>query len=524
MEFRGKRCAVVGLGTENLPLVPFLLDRGARVSVLDRQDRHSLAERLGSRFGEFSRRGVAWHTGPGYLQPLAPEVAPGSEGFPEPFDYVFLTPGMVKDVPRVEAARRRGSRIMGQMTLFLRLCPAPVIGVTGSSGKSTTTSLITRMLEEAGRTVFTGGNIGRVLLPRLGEMTADDVVVLELSSFQLELVDRSPRVAVFLNLRPNHLDIHGTFAAYRDAKEQIFRHQGEGDVLIIPAAEAETADWLRAAPGRVVLFGGGEGAAADAPAAGGSSAGAAGRTPPPEQHSPGPYSKVAGRVTVRDGRIVMASGGGGEEVIAAVDDIPLKGRHNVSNVMAAAAAAAAFGVPADAMARAVASFAPLEHRLEPVARIGGVDYYNDSIATAPDRTAAALDAFDRPVVLLAGGSDKGIRFDGLAEKLVRRTMRSLILFGETGPAIGEAVASAAGTTGRPTPPTYSVKTMEEAVARAAREARPGDVVLLSPACASFGMFANFTERGRRFKEIVSAMAEGAGDGAGGSLATDADAG
>ncbi|MEX2355856.1 MAG: UDP-N-acetylmuramoyl-L-alanine--D-glutamate ligase, partial [Thermaerobacterales bacterium] len=379
MDFQGKRCAVVGLGRENTPLLPFLSSRGARVWAFDRQT----ADQMGDRLRQWAGLGLRWSLGPGYLEPLAVES----------FDYVFLTPGMVKDLPEIGAAADRGARVIGQVGLFLHLCPAPVIGITGSSGKSTTTSLIGHILESGGdRPVFVGGNIGRVLLEDLDRIPAESWVVLELSSFQLELSDRSPQIAVLLNIRPNHLDIHGTMAAYSAAKRRIYRFQTVDDLLVIPAEEAGPGGAAAAAAGRVVVCS----IDSDAPAA-------------PGAERPGDgVMRLAGK------SIVWEQGGTHEHIMDAAD-VPLRGPHNVLNVLAAAAVTRSCGISAAAIAAAVRTFRPLEHRLEPVGEIAGVGYYNDSIATAPDRSIAALATFPENVVLIAGGYDKGVAFDDLAE-------------------------------------------------------------------------------------------------------------
>lgn len=483
----GARVAVVGLGRENLPLVRFLLAEGARVTAFDRQP----AERLGGAAAELRQRDVPLHLGPDYLERLA-------EGT---YDYVVLTPGMRKDLPEVRAAADRGARLVGQMNFFFAFCRAPIVGVTGSSGKSTTTALVGELLAAPGdRPVYVGGNIGRVLIEQVRRIPERAWVVLELSSFQLELLDRSPRVAVVLNVRPNHLDVHGSMEAYAAAKAQIVRHQRPGDVAVLNAADPVVRDMAGLTPGQPYWF---LPPAAGADAAGGAAAsGVAGA---------GSGASPGGPPVARwEDRWLVLRRPAGEARVLPADEVPLPGRHNLGNVLAAAAAADACGVPAEAMRAAIRAFRPLEHRLEPVAEVAGVRYVNDSIATAPDRAVAALESFDAPVVLIAGGYDKGVPFDGLAAALLARRVRAVVLVGKAAPAIARAVEEAAARRGAPAPPLLRAASFEEAVERAAAAARPGDVVLLSPACASYDMFRDFEERGRRFKELVAELARRAG--------------
>lgn len=459
-EFRGQRVAVVGLGVSNLAVARFLLRAGARLTVFDRKP----AAELGAFYEELAGEPVEWVLGPGYLEALAARA-------PE-FARAFLTPGMRKDLPELAALKAAGVPWDSELGLALRRCRATVAGVTGSAGKTTTTTLLGRMLAAAGRRVFVGGNIGRPLLPEVDRLGPEDLAVLELSSFQLQLLDRSPHLAVLLNVRPNHLDVHASFAEYFEAKKRIFRFQGPGDALVVNADEEPVAGCAREAPGRVAWFSRRGPVAAGAWAEGG-----------------------AVRVRGWDGAVAEAGAAG---------DLRLPGAHNLANALAALAAACALGAdPRRAWAEA-AAFPGVEHRLELVRERDGVRFYNDSIATAPDRTLAALDSFAAPVVLIAGGYDKKIPFDELGERIAER-VRVLVLLGQTAPRIREAVAAAAARRGLPGPEVLAARDLPEAVRLAAAAARPGEVVLLSPACASYDMFRNFEERGRLFKELVRAL-------------------
>jgi UDP-N-acetylmuramoylalanine--D-glutamate ligase len=386
------------------------------------------------------------------------------------FATAFVTPGMRKDHPALVAAAQAGCRLTGEIPYVLSRARRPTLGVTGSAGKTTTTALTADILRRAGVAVFAGGNLGVPAITALDLAPEPQWLVLELSSFQLDLCRVSPRLAALLNLAPNHLDVHPSMEDYRRAKLNILRHQGEGDVAVVnadhPVAGAEAAG----RPDRRLRFG----------------------------LDP---SGVDEGATVVGGRVVVR-GGGREEVVLPVDAIPLPGRHNVANVLAAAALATAAGAPAAAVAEAVRAFRGVPHRLELVHEAAGVRYVDDSIATAPDRTIAALEAVEGPVVLLAGGSDKGLDYSVLGPHL-RARVRVLLTMGPTGPAIARASAAAGGPAAIPCPD------LEAAVREAVARARPGDTVLLAPASASFDQFPGYAARGDAFRRWVRAYA---GDG------------
>ncbi|HEY8426600.1 MAG TPA: UDP-N-acetylmuramoyl-L-alanine--D-glutamate ligase [Limnochordales bacterium] len=462
VSWQGVRVAVIGLGVENLPLVRYLVAHGANVVAADRKN----AEELGPRAEALEKLGVRLVLGERYLDAL------------EGAEVAFVTPGLPKHLPAVEAARRAGVVITGQTDLFMRLCPAPIVGITGSSGKTTTTSLIGRMLRGTRRPVFVGGNIGEPLIERLGEIGADAWVVLELSSFQLETTGVSPHVAVVTNVTPNHLDVHPSMEAYVAAKTRILAFQGPDDVAVLNADNPITVEMAGRTAGRVHWFG---------------------RRP----RRPGAW--------VEGDRLVAAlkdagTGGGGEvQELCRRGDIRLRGEHNVENVLAAATAALCCGTPVEAIREVVRTFEGVPHRLEEVARIDGVLYVNDSIATTPARAIAGLRSFEEPVVLIAGGYDKHLPFDEFAKVAVERC-RHVVLLGQTAGAIERALERVREETGRGV--SYErVASLEQAVAAARQAARPGDVVLLSPACASYDMFRNFEERGARFRQIVRALQE-----------------
>lgn len=476
--WRGVPVAVVGLGRSNLALIRHLLKRGAAIVGCDRKPLEALDPEVRELAGQ-----VALRLGEDYLEVLRER----------PFDTIFLTPGMKKDLPEIRAARAAGTRVRGEVDLFLELCRAPVIGVTGSAGKTTTSCLIAEGLRralgsgpgEAGRRVYLGGNIGQPLIEEVDRIGPDAVVVLELSSFQLELVQRAPSIGVVLNLRPNHLDVHGSLQEYADAKARLVRLQDQRGWAVLNAADDFCAGLAREAPGGVAVFG-------------------------PDRRS---VQALAESVSARRGHPVRAGylvdgalavwDGHREQHLLGADQLHLRGLHNRLNVLAAVLAGWLAGADPAIMAQAAAAFPGVEHRLEFVREVDGVRYYNDSIATAPDRTLAALASFSEPVVLIAGGYDKGISLEPLGPALCRRA-RAVIVMGQTAGQLERVVSQAAAREGRG-PVLRRAASLPEAVRQARQLARPGDVVLLSPACASYDMFRDYAERGRLFKQLVAGL-------------------
>lgn len=456
MNFQGQRVAVVGLGKSNLPLIRWLRRHGAQVVAFDRQEAGALGERL----AELERLGVTeFHLGEGYLDAL-----------PE-FETIFLTPGIPKHLPQIQAARARGARLTGEIPLVLELCRARVVGITGSAGKTTTTTLIGEMLRASGLEVYVGGNIGTPLIEQVENLPETAVVVLELSSFQLQLATRSPGVAVLTNISPNHLDVHASMAEYIDAKRNIYRFQGPEGRVVINADHPGTGPLLPEVGDRAVRFS--------------------------RRGDPG------GRMAAfLDGEELVWRLEGHRQPVIRRNELQLLGDHNVENALAAIAATFLAGGTLHGIRQVLPQFAGVPHRLEPVRTLDGVRYINDSKATAPVETLAALAAIPDPMVLIAGGYDKKIPFDDLARALVGSQVHTLILTGATAPAIREAVLAAAAGKGAPPPRLLEAGDMAAAVAQARQAARPGDVILLSPACASFDRYRNFEERGEHFKALV----------------------
>ncbi len=445
---KGKRVLVLGVGVSNRPLVRLLLHYGIAVTCCDKTPREKLDEEVLA----LEAQGAKLHLGEHYLDGVSGDV-------------VFRTPGLHPDTPQIRALRDSGAVITSEMEAFFQVCPCQMIAVTGSDGKTTTSTLISELLKKEGFRVWLGGNIGTPLLDRADEMQADDRVVLELSSFQLMYFPYSPHTAVITNLSPNHLDIHKDMEEYVAAKENLYLHQTAGDVLILNRDNVITHSFVPKAKGTVLEFS---------------------RRTEPERG-----------VFLRDG-VIWRKGETVEKIIEQ-SDILLPGIHNVENYMAAILAVG--DCVRNETIRAVAeSFGGVEHRIELVREKDGVRYYNDSIASSPTRTIAGLQSFDQKLILIAGGYDKHVPFEPLGPEIVER-VKTLILTGATAPKIEAAVLSAPNY--RPgCPEILHEDDFYEAVRLASRVAKPGDVVILSPAGPAFDKFKNFMVRGKEFKKTV----------------------
>ena len=443
-----KRVGVIGAGVSNMPLIRMLRAAGVRVTVHDKKE----PTELGDGYATLATLGVDFVLGPHYLDALDEDV-------------IFRTPGVH---PRfLEKARANGSEITSEMELFFAVCPCPIIGITGSDGKTTTTTLVSEILKHAGYTVHLGGNIGTPLLPRVDTMTENDLAVVELSSFQLMGMKHSPHIAAITNLTPNHLDYHKDFDEYVQAKTAIYRNQGENDKLILNLDDEVTRS-LKASGN---LF------------------------------CTSKTQELANGVFLKNDVIYIADGGVRRELMPA-SDIRIPGAHNVYNMMMAAAVVQ--GYASDDDIRAVATtFGGVEHRIEFVREKDGVKYYNDSIGTSPTRTMACLDSFQQKLILIAGGYDKGVPFTQLGREICKK-VKVLVLCGATAPAIRQAVETAPEFAGSGLE-ILETNDLAAAVAAAQGTAVAGDVVVLSPACAAFDQFKNFMERGKRFKALVNAL-------------------
>lgn len=464
MEFRGKRVTVMGLGLfgGGSGVSTFLLRQGAQVTVTDLRSEEALRESV-----EALR---CFADGGGW--PLRLRLGGHDEVDFRDVDAVVVNPAVPKASPYLKLARAYGVRVIGRDNLFFQLCPAPILGITGSNGKTTTTCLIGEMLKLVDPRTVVGGNIGGSVFDHLDEITRDVPVVLELSSFQLEdlrEIERSPHVAVVTNLSPNHIDRHGTFEEYVRAKKGIIAYQGTEDVAVLNYDDEGVRAWAEECRGTVLFF---------------------------SMVQPVGYGAF-----VREGRMVLRWDGK-EEELCETDAMALPGRHNVENALAAICAARIGGATNEVIVEVFRSFKGVEHRIEFVREVGGVRYFNDSIATTPESVIAALRSFEAGMVLIAGGYDKGLSFDDLAKEMVART-KGVVLIGTTASKLAALVEGERGL--ETTPAIVLCNSLEEAVHKAKRMAEPGDVVILSPACASYDMFRNFEDRGRQFKALVSGL-------------------
>jgi UDP-N-acetylmuramoylalanine--D-glutamate ligase len=442
MEVAGKNVLVVGMARSGLAAAEFLVSQGAAVHAADSKPLSELgdaAQKLGDLGITFEQQG------PGLIDGR---------------DLIVISPGVPADLELLEAARARGVSVIGELEMASDFLLGETIGITGANGKTTTTSLVGHILAECGIPAQVGGNIGTPPTSMIATSRPDQWNVLELSSFQLEtIINFRATIGVALNVTPDHLDRHHTFEAYKDAKARLFETQEEGDFAVLNADDPVCVEYGARTSGHAMWF---------------SSTRAV---------TPGAWLEH-GRI-VWDGAPVLTTG-----------DVPLPGRHNLENVMAALAAARLAGAPLDGIAAAVRTFPGVEHRLEFVRNLAGVDYYNDSKATNVDATLKAIDAFDRPLWVILGGKDKGSDYRPLAEPL-RKKARAGLLIGAAAPIIKDHLGNAAR--------LVDCGTLDQAVEAARAEASAGDVVLLAPACASFDQFENFEHRGKVFKKLVQGL-------------------
>ena len=467
----GKTASVIGVGISNIPLIGFLLDAGVKVTARDKKPMEKLAANPKLDVEGLQKRGVTFVTGDAYLENITDEI-------------VFKSPGVRYDKPEILEAVKNGALITSEMEAFLSLCPSKVIAVTGSNGKTTTTTLISEILKNAGHRVFVGGNIGRPLLSQISEITPEDFTVLELSSFQLHTVNRFenkglpfahisfPTVGVITNISPNHLDWHTDMDEYADSKRAVFTHMAKGGTVVTNRISDDyCARYAKEAE-------------------------AEGRTVRLFSAHDGEFSH--GACLANDGERILIDG----KCVLTRSDIILPGLHNVENYMTAILATRDY-VTDEAIVKTARTFPGVPHRMEFVAKKNGVTFYNGSIDSSPSRTVAALscfgEAYDGKICLILGGYDKHIPFEPIAEPILKKRIRCFIA-GATADAITSAIKAS---------PLYTVDApltrcvnFDDAVKAAAAAAKDGDIVLLSPACASFDEFDNFEQRGERYKKIV----------------------
>jgi UDP-N-acetylmuramoylalanine--D-glutamate ligase len=444
MELKGTRALVVGMKKSGHASAELLARHGAAVRATDLK----AIEELPGAAETVARLGIPFTR-------QSPEVFEGC-------DLIVLSPDVPADLAPLEEARRRGVRVMGEVELAAPFLKGRTIGITGSNGKTTTTSLIGHILRESGVPVQVGGNIGTPVTAMIDSSREDRWNVLELSSFQLETICTfRAHIGLALNVTQNHLDRHHTFERYAAAKGRLFETQGPEDFAVLNAEDPVCVGYAARAAARVEWFSG--------------------------RRRVSPGASLSGETLVLDGRPLMQTG-----------EIPIRGRHNVENVLAASVAAARAGVSHEAIAAAVRTFKAVEHRLEFVRKVNGIDFYNDSKATSVDATLKAVDAFSGGLWVILGGKDKGLDYSVLRAPLAERALAALL--------IGAAAGKIAGQL-RGAVPLVELKTLDAAVAYAFEHAKPGDTVLLAPACASFDQFRSFEHRGEVFKQIVNQLQE-----------------
>lgn len=449
---KGKRVAIIGLGVSNIPLIDYFYNLGANVAFFDKRPIEKLDKEAVEKIHNYN---FELYLGENNLENL------------KGFSIIFRSPSCRPDTSEIVDEVRKGAVLTSEIEMLMQTCPATIIGITGSDGKTTTTSLIYEIIKQSGKKCYLGGNIGFPLFTKVREMTPEDVVVLELSSFQLMDMQISPHIAVITNISPNHLDIHKSYEEYIDAKKNIFKSQNENDILVINYDNEITKEFKNEANGKVIYF--------------------------------SRKSKLDDGIIYDDEKIKECKDKVRRHILN-VKDIHLRGMHNYENVCAAIAATASLVEP-EIQAKAIQNFKGVAHRLEFVREIDGVKWYNDSIGTSPTRTIAGLNSFDEKIVLIAGGYDKHLDYTPIAKPIVANVSK-LILMGATAEKIEKVVRDELEAQGK-NMPIYHCGSLNEVVNKAREIATPDEIVLFSPASASFDLFKNFEERGNLFKELVN---------------------
>ena len=451
---KNKKVAIIGLGVSNIPLIDYLHNLDAKIMLFNNKPIDHLDNSILDKIYDYK---IDYSFGENYLSKLVG------------FDIIFRTPSCRPDLPEIQKEVERGAILTSEIELVLELCPGTTIGVTGSDGKTTTTSLIYEILKEENLNCYLGGNIGIPLFTKIGEMKPEDYVVLELSSFQLMTMNVSPKIAVITNVTPNHLDIHKSYEEYIQAKANIFKYQSENDLLVLNYDNKITNEFGKIAPSKVIYFSSKE--------------------------------KIENGL-ILDNNIIKECDDGLRRHILSTKDIKLRGVHNCENICAAIAATKNI-VSIDSQIKAISNFSGVNHRLEFVKEIDGTKWYNDSIASSPTRTITGLNSFDEDIVLIAGGYDKHLDYKPLAQPIINKVSK-LILLGQTSDKIYQEVTKLLSIENKKLD-IFKTTTLEEAINKAKEVSKKGDVVLFSPASASFDMFKNFEERGNKFKDLVNKL-------------------
>lgn len=449
---RGKKVAIIGIGVSNLPLLEYFYDLNARVTIFDSKESNQISVEAMQKIEKY---GFEFIGGKDSLSRL------------KGFDIIFRSPSCMPDRPELVEAVENGAVLTSEIEMVLKLAPCKVIGVTGTEGKTTTTTLINEIIKKSGRKTYLGGNMGKPIFTKIRNIKPENIIILELSSFQLSDMDISPDISVVTNIYPDHLNVHKSYEEYREAKKNIFKHQLENGIVVLNYNNEFTREFAKEANGKVIFFSSKE-----------------------KLDDGFIYDKA-------DGTIKYCEDGVRRHIIKK-DNIKLRGIHNYENICAALAATSSI-VDVDTQIKAIEEFTGVEHRLEFVRELNNVKWYNDSIGTSPASTIAGLNSFDEDIILLAGGSDKGLDYEEVG-KTIARKVRALILTGPTSEKIENATKQALN--GKSIE-IYYTSNMQESVNLAKDIAKAGDVVLLSPASASFDLYKNFEERGHQFKDCVN---------------------
>ena len=451
---RGKKVAIIGIGVSNLPLLEYFYDLNARVTIFDSKESNQISVEAMQKIEKY---GFEFIGGKDSLSRL------------KGFDIIFRSPSCMPDRPELVEAVENGAVLTSEIEMVLKLAPCKVIGVTGTEGKTTTTTLINEIVKKSGRKTYLGGNMGKPIFTKIRNIKPENIIILELSSFQLSDMDISPDISVVTNIYPDHLNVHKSYEEYREAKKNIFEYQSENGIVVLNYDNEFTREFAKEANGKVIFFSSKE-----------------------KLDDGFIYDKA-------DGTIKYCEDGVRRHIIKK-EDIKLRGIHNYENICAAIAATSSI-VDVDTQIKAIEEFTGVEHRLEFVRELNNVKWYNDSIGTSPASTIAGLNSFDEDIILLAGGSDKGLDYEEVG-KTIARKVRALILTGPTSEKIENATKQALN--GKSIE-IYYTSNMQESVNLAKDIAKAGDVVLLSPASASFDLYKNFEERGHQFKDCVNSL-------------------
>ena len=448
---RFRKVAIVGLGVSNLPLMEYLYEKKANVTIFDERDIDSISKDI---MDKITTYGFGFHFGEDALKHL------------KGFNVIFRSPSCLPTRKELVDEANNGAIVTTEVELLMKMCPCKIVGVTGSDGKTTTTSLINAILKKAGYNTFLGGNIGTPLFTKLSDMKPEDILVLELSSFQLMGMEISPDIAVITNITPNHLNIHKDYEEYIEAKKNIFKYQDEKGVLVLNYDNEITRNCEKEANGKVIFF--------------------------------SSKNKLDNGYIV-DEDVIKECEDKIRKHILNVEDVILRGNHNYQNIATAIAATSSL-VDMDIAVDAIKEFKPVEHRIEFIRELDGVKWYNDSASSSPSRTLSGINAFKEDIILIAGGYDKNLDYTPLAKPIIEK-VKSLILIGQTSGKIFDAVKLELEKENKEID-IHMCESLEETIKLAKKVAKPGQVVLFSPASASFDMFKNFADRGNQFKELV----------------------